>query len=543
MVLIGVVTVVGLALRLRSLNSSLFADELSTYYIVSGHSLSRVLQLVHSNQELTPPLYFILVWLTKGVLGNQVESIRLVSLTAGVAAIPLTYVLGLWTVGKRAALVGATGVALSPFMIYYSTEARAYMLMCTLALVSTLGLLKALDTGRWIWWAGYAAASCACIYTHYTVVFVLIAQFIWAFWTRPEARRRLLTANGVVLLAYLPWLGGLRQDLHSPTAVASLNPFDLSTVWTDLWSWSIGHPYITVTTMPGPVALAVAGVGLALAVIGLVTKAGGGRRRRWPSARTVLILALALASVVGTTIQSSIGADVFSPRSLITSWPGLALAIGLLVTSPPRPFRMAAVAMVLGAIAVGSVQMLRSQSQRPDIGAAAQFIEHRGLPGNVIVDTPEFVNPLSDLDVALANSGQPTYVPGNWEDRALPATPAGVVVLRLGLPPLSVGLHSLTGANAQKLGDASTTPPQVVAKQAADLARHGTLYLVATGSDRFQGSFLDITLSAFPNSTISLFLRALPKRFHLVETRTFPSFPFESAVYTFRDTHILAQRH
>ena len=290
--------------------------------------------------------------------------------------------------------------------------------------------------------------------------------------------------------------------------------------------------------MPGPVALAVAGVGLALAVIGLATKTGGGRGRRWPTARTVLILVLAFASVVGTAIQSSIGADVFSPRSLIASWPGLALAIGLLVTSPPRPFRVAAVAMVLGAFGVGSVQMLRSQSQRPDIGAVAQFIERAAIPGSPIVDTPEFVNPLSDLDVALANSGQPTYVPGNWEDRALPATPAGFVVLRLGLPPLSVGLHSLKGANPQRLRDGSATPPQVVAKQAADLARHGTLYLVATGSDRFQGSFLDLTLSAFPNSPISLFLKALPKRFHLVETRTYPGFRIQPAVYIFRDTHI-----
>ena len=85
---IGIVTVVGLLLRLPSFNSSLFGDEISTYYIVTGDSLGRVLQLVHSNQETSPPLYFILAWIAKG-LGHSAQSIRLPSLVAGTAADPL----------------------------------------------------------------------------------------------------------------------------------------------------------------------------------------------------------------------------------------------------------------------------------------------------------------------------------------------------------------------------------------------------------------------------------------------------------------------
>ena len=65
--IVGAITVVGLLLRLPSFNSSLFGDEISTYFIVTGHSLGRVLQLVHSNQETSPPLYFILAWITKGL--------------------------------------------------------------------------------------------------------------------------------------------------------------------------------------------------------------------------------------------------------------------------------------------------------------------------------------------------------------------------------------------------------------------------------------------------------------------------------------------
>ena len=139
-VLVGVVTVGGLLLRLPSFNDSLFGDEISTYYIVVGNSLGRVITLVHSNQETTPPLYFVVAWATKGILGSPVQSIRLVSLITGTAAIPLTFLLGLWTVGRRAGLVGAVCVALSPYMIFFSTEARPYMLVLFLALLSTLAL-------------------------------------------------------------------------------------------------------------------------------------------------------------------------------------------------------------------------------------------------------------------------------------------------------------------------------------------------------------------------------------------------------------------
>jgi uncharacterized membrane protein len=137
--IVGAITVVGLLLRLPSFYSSLFGDEISTYFIVTGHSLGRVLQLVHSNQEVTPPLYFILAWTTKG-LAHSAQSIRLPSLVAGTSVIPLTYLLGLRTAGRGAGIVGAALMALSRFMISMSTNGRPYMVISLFALVSTLAL-------------------------------------------------------------------------------------------------------------------------------------------------------------------------------------------------------------------------------------------------------------------------------------------------------------------------------------------------------------------------------------------------------------------
>ena len=83
------------------------------------------------------------------------------SSNAGTATIPLVYQVGRRTVGRRAALVAAALTTLAPFMVYYSTEARAYGLMMLAVLLSTLGVLLALDTERTRWWVLYGVSASA----------------------------------------------------------------------------------------------------------------------------------------------------------------------------------------------------------------------------------------------------------------------------------------------------------------------------------------------------------------------------------------------
>ncbi len=180
-----------------------------------------MLDIVRSDQEVTPPLYFLLAWMTQESC-SAIESLKLSSLVAGVAAPPLTYLLALRTIWHCAALLVVLLMALSPFLVLYSTEARAYALVLLFTLLSTLALLRALDTGRGRWWVLYATCSCASMYTHYTAIFVLAVQLGWAFWTRPEARKPLALANGAALLAYIPWLPGFLEDQDSPTNLIEL---------------------------------------------------------------------------------------------------------------------------------------------------------------------------------------------------------------------------------------------------------------------------------------------------------------------------------
>src|ERR1700694_6022519 len=119
--IVGAITLVGLLVRLPSFGNSIAGDETSTYWIVIGHSLSQVMRLIKPPQEVSPPLYFVVAWATKGFLGDSASSLLLISLLTGTAAMPLTYLLGMRLVGRRgAALVATSLMAVAPFMIYYS---------------------------------------------------------------------------------------------------------------------------------------------------------------------------------------------------------------------------------------------------------------------------------------------------------------------------------------------------------------------------------------------------------------------------------------
>lgn len=272
----------------------------------------------------------------------------------------------------------------------------------------------------------------------------------------------------------------------------------------------------TVSVLPGG-GLALAVTGLAVGLLGLVLRARGAGRAQWRvPPRTALIVVLALAPAVLITVQSMVATNIVDGRNLTSSWPGLALAIGALVTSPARPLRLVAVTLTLGAFAIGGAKMLGSDAQRPDIDAAVAFVHRVGRPGDPVVGAPFFANPLSELDVALADAGQSTRYP----------------VLRLGFPPLAEQLLPLSGPQPQPDPFLQVTPPQDVARQAVALARHGTIFLVMAG-----GADASLVLKRSPDTPVGMFVKALPGRFRMVEHVTYPGLLgiLPESVYVFRD--------
>ncbi|MCX6022405.1 MAG: glycosyltransferase family 39 protein [Chloroflexi bacterium] len=166
--------------------------------------------------DTMPPLYYVLLHLwAPNIAALWWE--RLPSVAFSVATVAVAYLLGLRTVGRTGATLGALFVALSPFFVFFAQFARMYALLTLLVLLAALSLLE--TTRRPVAWAAYAAAALGALYAHNLAVVNLAALHLAALPLlahQPDRRRWLLKlalADTVVAFGFLPWLTFLPEQL------------------------------------------------------------------------------------------------------------------------------------------------------------------------------------------------------------------------------------------------------------------------------------------------------------------------------------------
>lgn len=483
--ILGGLTALGFAIRAVNITQGLWGDELSTAWIVHGRGLGHVISLVYSDAEVTPPLSFVLAWLSLKI-GSSWAWLRLPSLLAGTVTIPVVYGIGARTSGKTAGLIAAAITALSAVMVMFSTEARNYAVMMAAVSGSTLAMLLALDTGRRRWWVLYGFCSCVAMYSHYSAAFVLIVQAAWLLWRQPQARRAVVLSNLAAAVAFAPWIPGWIKDTHSVTIpiINVLAPFTPSAVRSAVGQWAFGYPYLVIRQAPGMTFAVLIGVGLLLALTGLAARAvvearaGRGAPRTLISERALLIAALAAATFVGEAIYSALGTHVLDSRDLNASWPALAVTIGTLVVAAGPVLGAMACALILSGYGADAADTLQSQYARPNYPAVARFISSRARPGDEVLDESDIapVVPLTPLDAYLAQThkefrlglpeGPPPYTPfsrvvpdGQELDDAVRGLRGGRIFVVTGSLPATDRLTPAQRALRSELG-----PPGVLSR-------------------------------------------------------------------------------
>jgi hypothetical protein len=159
----------------------------------------------------TPGLYYAIQhWLVPADPGRALA--RLPSWIAGCLTIPAAYWLGKAALDRRAGLWVAALVAVSPPLIHYSQEARAYALLVLLVTVSAAALVDAFPRGaempravRWSRIAIFAATGILAVYTHLVGWLWLVPAMALglAGLDRRGAAPRLWLALGAALVAAL----------------------------------------------------------------------------------------------------------------------------------------------------------------------------------------------------------------------------------------------------------------------------------------------------------------------------------------------------
>ncbi len=213
-------TVLAAALRFATLgDQSYHHDEIVTASRVLRDGFWHAMDAV-SFSESAPPLYYALAWVWTQLTGTGEFGLRSVSALAGVATVPVAYLLGSELRGKRAGIVAAALVAVNPMLLWYSQEARAYALLGLLTAVAALYFVRALDRGRPRDFKAWGIAAALAFATHYFAIFPIALEAIWLLRRRGRAAVAgvRIVALGCLLLAPLAvhqmslrhaeWIGG-----------------------------------------------------------------------------------------------------------------------------------------------------------------------------------------------------------------------------------------------------------------------------------------------------------------------------------------------
>ncbi|MEJ2597848.1 MAG: glycosyltransferase family 39 protein [Anaerolineales bacterium] len=171
------ITVLGAWSRLMFLSLPIRYDEAYTFIAFAMHPLKFIISNYHLPNNHV--FHTILVYFTYHLFGDQLWSIRLPALLAGILIIPATYLVARLFYDRNTALFSAGLAAASSELIDFSTNARGYTLICLfwLFLLALAYYLK--DHRNWVGWGLFILLAALGFYTIPIMLYPFGAVMLW----------------------------------------------------------------------------------------------------------------------------------------------------------------------------------------------------------------------------------------------------------------------------------------------------------------------------------------------------------------------------
>jgi len=255
---LGLIVLMALAIRWPRMEMSVYNDEYDALRVAIAGQFDRRAYYGIENEEL--PRFYQLNWI-ETVWGNRLGNnhalfsilarplyegwkaavggpdgviyewpIRLPALLGGLLGVAMVGLLTARLTGRtRAGFVAAFLLAIHPWHLRYSTEARGYALAMGLAALAAWLLVVALERRQWRWWLAFAVGQMACLWAHLGTIYLVFAMNLTALllivadcWSGPDRSnplrslrlQGLIASNalsaGLFFVALAPNLAALR---------------------------------------------------------------------------------------------------------------------------------------------------------------------------------------------------------------------------------------------------------------------------------------------------------------------------------------------
>ncbi|MEJ6511445.1 MAG: glycosyltransferase family 39 protein [Actinomycetota bacterium] len=398
--------------------SSLWLDEALSVNIASAPLGQLVEHLKHDGH---PPFYYLVLHGWTGVFGSGDLWVRGLSGLFGLLTLPLVWVIGRRKGGPTLGWVAVAVVAVSPFAVRYSNEARMYSLVMLLVVIGWLLIDDVIDRGKATLprFFGIAVVGAVLLYTHYWSLWLLGAIGLTALWKMgraPDSAARrpwlgLVLALVAAGIAFAPWLPTMiYQAAHTgtPWAKASRPTAALGVMLADYGGGAYAEQSL---------GAAMIGVALVIGVFGFTidrrTTGLDLRTRRefrgpaWIASFTFL---------VGCAV-SFLGHSAFASRYTAVLFPLIALLVAAgICCFESRWVRFVVVTGMCLVLSVGAFWNV--VYHRTQLKAVAGAVSSSATPGDIVVFCPDQLGPagVRVMPSDLMFISYPSYDDGRFVD-------------------------------------------------------------------------------------------------------------------------------
>ncbi len=376
--LLALVVALGAVMRFDGIGiQSLWYDEVATRIVITTH-LAQTFDAIRV-REGTPPLYFAFMSAWIRIFGDSDATLRSFSAVVGTLAIPVIYLAAReFGLSRRIARIAAVLVAVNPFLVWYSQEARAYSLLVLFAalMLFTFARVQRTGTRRDALWFGTACALA--LATHYFAFFLIVPATAALLVTRRAEWRRMVVGLLPVVVLAIP-LGILAIDQQSRNLQDWISSFAFDFRLRE----SLRHLLVGPAEPNGWLWAIVATVALGGMALGLLAP---DRRERRVATTLAIIGVVALGFPALTAI---VGSDYFLDRNVIAALVPLVLVVAVGLGRPQlRIIGVVAVVAVVAASLVTTVAVTRQRDlQRADWHAVSTVIRRVHTRQVVVMNT------------------------------------------------------------------------------------------------------------------------------------------------------------
>lgn len=153
------------------------------------------------------PLHYPLLMIWTRILGDEPVMYRWFNVLMILMTLPILFLLSQKLFNNpMAGWVAITIYATSPYINYFTHEARYHITWAFFIVTTCYLFIKSLDSEKLIWWVGVVVTATCSMYISLISIPTLVGLFLWGTIYYKYERRKIVISFALAFLFYLPWL-------------------------------------------------------------------------------------------------------------------------------------------------------------------------------------------------------------------------------------------------------------------------------------------------------------------------------------------------